>query len=133
MNNFSVGKTLLLAGANPNAMEDGGSSPISFQSLVCGFYIDFYRPARFATDRATLFKRDEPVSQTHLFFAAGNGHHGMMKLLLDYKADPKVQDKYGETPLCWAARYGCVTTVKLLLDGGAIPNSIGDSKQAPLL
>ena len=42
-----------------------------------------------------------------------------MRLLLDKGADFEAKDKWGQTPLSWAAENGHEATVRLLLDKGA--------------
>lgn len=45
-----------------------------------------------------------------------------IRLLLEYGADPNIQNFYGETALWWAARIGNTESVQLLLEHGADPN-----------
>jgi len=54
--------------------------------------------------------------RTPLSSAAGNGHEGIVKLLLGRKdVNPDSPSKYGRTPLSWAARDGHEGIVKVLL------------------
>ncbi|KAJ5364610.1 ankyrin repeat-containing domain protein [Penicillium cataractarum] len=135
---LSVAVALLRAGADPNAMEQGGSSPILFEGLdPTTPKIPPFPKSRDARDlmrkREALMNRAEPGGQTPLFSAAGSGHHSITKILLDHGANPNVKNKYGETALCWAAGLRCEITVRLLLDRGAFPGPVGNSTQAPLL
>ena len=72
-------------------------------SLFGGRYVNPDRPSK--------------SGQTPLSWAAGNGHEGIVKLLLGQKdVNPGAPDtKYGRTPLSWAAGNGHEGIVKLLL------------------
>lgn len=62
---------------------------------------------------------------TPLYRAAVGGHHDIVRLLLEYGADPD-QPSGGEEeglPLCAAACWNHAQTVQALLDGGADPNA----------
>jgi uncharacterized protein len=55
------------------------------------------------------------------------------RLLIRYGADVNyVDDEYRSTPLGYAARWGHVEMVKLLLDSGADPNKSGAPWSTPL-
>lgn len=71
-------------------------------------------------DFVDLDSRDED-GWTPLFWAAENGHEGVVKLLLDTgKVEADLEDEYGDTPLWWAVRNGHEGVVKLLLDIGKV-------------
>lgn len=57
-----------------------------------------------------------------LLDAAQHGHKEIVKLLLETKADPNIQNDDTNTPLILAAKHGHTDIVKLLLDAGANPN-----------
>lgn len=77
-----------------------------------------------------LLKRGLPVDTlsftgngtTALMIAAAGGHTEVMKLLLEAGADPRVQDKRGDSPLMAAVRIGSLDAVNLLLKRGVDPN-----------
>jgi len=54
-----------------------------------------------------------------LHCAAGQGHHGVVELLLSRKADIQAADAEGRTSLHFAARRGHQDIVRILLSGGA--------------
>uniref|UniRef100_A0A8C7ZTU1 Ankyrin 1, erythrocytic b n=1 Tax=Oryzias sinensis TaxID=183150 RepID=A0A8C7ZTU1_9TELE len=65
--------------------------------------------------RAAVLQDD----QTPLHCAARMGHKELVKLLLDYKANPDSATTAGHTPLHIAAREGHIHTIRILLDAGA--------------
>ena len=70
-----------------------------------------------------------------LSWAAGNGHEGVVKLLLGRKdVSPDTPDtEYGRTPLSWAAGNGHEEIVRLLLKRRDVnPNCSNKSGQTPL-
>ncbi|RPA99103.1 ankyrin, partial [Choiromyces venosus 120613-1] len=69
-----------------------------------------------------------------LSLAAGNGHEGVVKLLLGREdVDPNRQDRWGRTALSLAADKGYGGVVKLLLGRESVdPNRPDNSNQTPL-
>jgi cytohesin len=63
---------------------------------------------------------------TPLHFAANKGHAEVARLLLEYGADANAKNKDGFTPLHFAAAFGYAVVARLLLEHGADP-SIGDN------
>jgi len=53
---------------------------------------------------------------TALYWAAGNGHEAVVRLLLEHHADVNAKDSDGATALYEAARYGHEAVVRLLLE-----------------
>ncbi len=60
-----------------------------------------------------------------LQLAAQQGRYALVKILLEYQANPNVLNRVGQTPLSWAARYGHIDIVNLLIAYGAAPNHSG--------
>jgi len=73
--------------------------------------------------------------RTPLSLAAGNGHEGIVRILLGREdVNPETLDtEYGQTPLSWAAKDGRERVVKLLLERKDVnPNSPSKSGRTPL-
>ena len=54
-----------------------------------------------------------------LINASQHGHSEVVRVLLEYGADPNIVDRHGYTPLKWASQGGYVDVVLLLLEHGA--------------
>ncbi|MGL6119167.1 MAG: ankyrin repeat domain-containing protein, partial [Fusobacteriaceae bacterium] len=58
----------------------------------------------------------------------------LVKILLEYKADPNIADPNGSSPLEYAVRYNeNIELLKLLLFSGANPNVQNDQGETPLM
>jgi len=67
-------------------------------------------------------------------WAAQNGHHTTLLLLLDHLARPDQRDRTGRSPLSWAASQGWSTVVETLLAIPSVdPNSRDKGGWTPLL
>ncbi|MCL5104286.1 MAG: ankyrin repeat domain-containing protein [Armatimonadetes bacterium] len=69
---------------------------------------------------------------TPLHHAVAKGHDGLVKLLIDSKADVKARKKDGVTPLHIAAALGHKACAEALLDGGADVNATDAKGRTPL-
>jgi serine/threonine protein kinase len=67
-----------------------------------------------------------------LLEAAEYGDLIKVRIALKKGANPNAKDKYGLTPLHWAASLGHVEIVKLLLERGANPNTKDNKGRTPL-
>jgi hypothetical protein len=67
----------------------------------------------------TDIERTTTSGKTALHIAACEMYPEMVKLLLDFSADPNVRTVYGRTPLMEAAIWGRLENVKYLLSHGA--------------
>ena len=109
---------LLKAGANPNTPIATGETPLMTCSKTGG--TDAVRTL-IAHDAAINAK--EPVqSQTALMWAAAERHPGVVKMLIDAKANLQARTKSGFTALHFAAREGDQESARLLLAAGVSVN-----------
>jgi len=72
----------------------------------------------FLTNKATVDLTDR-FGNTALIFGAANAFPGIVRSLLEAKANPNHQNATGYTPLMHAAMYGKVENCRLLLEAGA--------------
>jgi ankyrin repeat domain-containing protein 50 len=79
-----------------------------------------------------LDSKNSNSGQTPLSYAAGNGYEGIVKLLLEAKADVDAEDDSGRMPLSYAAENGYEGIVKLLLEVKADVNSKYNFDRTPL-
>ena len=57
---------------------------------------------------------NKSIESTPLCKAVRNGHTAVLQILLDGAADPNGADKYGRTPLYWAARKQCEYSTQMI-------------------
>jgi len=111
-------ESLLKAGANPNTPVATGETPLMTCAKTGG--ADAVK-VLIAHDAAVNAK--EPVqNQTALMWAAAERHPGVVKMLIDAKADLQARTKRGFTALHFAAREGDQESVRLLLAAGVSVN-----------
>ena len=109
---------LLKAGANANARESDGSTPLAWAAIRLNPEI----AARLLTAGANPNLTNE-LGIGPLALAIGSGSVAMVSQLLVHHADPNVARENGETPLMTAARMGNAEIMKLLLVRGAAVNA----------
>jgi hypothetical protein len=68
-------------------------------------------------------------NKTPLHYAAECSNMEIARLLLEYGADPHAKDKYGATPLHYAAS---ASVAKLLIERGVDPNVVDNNGETPL-
>ncbi|XP_074273826.1 ribulose bisphosphate carboxylase/oxygenase activase, chloroplastic isoform X2 [Silene latifolia] len=93
--------------------------------------------SRLLKDNPSLLNERNPVmAQTPLHVAAGYNKVEIVKLLLNWKGQEKVEleakNMYGETPLHMAAKNGCNEAAKLLLSHGAFVEAKANDGMAPM-
>jgi len=101
-------RTLLLQGANPNYPHKG----LGKQSR-----------RRYSRRHGT-----DPL----IYMAARRNHVAMVRVLLDFKADPNVTTERQTTPLHWAAEEGFLEVARLLVERGADCNRLDAEGTTPL-
>ena len=132
----STAEMLLSAGANVNALDRDGATPLF---LAC---------ERGKTEfvRLLLSRRANPniaIEGQYTWYpiheACTGLHYDVVRLLLDYNADVNVRDEFGETALHRVVSFGdtesdksCCGLVQLLLDAGADVNAASIKGKTPL-
>jgi uncharacterized protein len=97
------------------------------------YYFKHYDTAAFLMEKGMNPNHMNWREFTLLHDMAHTGDVPKAQLLIQYGADINyVDDEYRSTPLGYAARWGHVAMVKLLLENGANPNKSGDSWSTPL-
>jgi ankyrin repeat protein len=97
------------------------------------YYFKHYETAAFLLDKGMSPNHMNWREFTLLHDMAHTADSSKASLLIRYGADVNyVDDEYRSTPLGYAARWGHVEMVKLLLDSGADPNKSGAPWSTPL-
>lgn len=87
---------------------------------------------------ANVNSRERDMGCAPIHFAAQEGSYEIVKLLIDNGSSPKMKDKFGDTPLHWAAgspwkNKNMQLTVELLIKRGANIAARDDSGMTPLM
>ena len=120
-------QTLLEMGANPNAKDDNGWTPLHWAAQEG--HVDV---VRVLLERGANPNAKDEYGDTPLHNAAQKGHVEIVKLLLERGANPNAKNNYGWTPLHRAAQEGYFNIVELLLERGANPNAKNNDGRTPL-
>ena len=108
--------SLLAEGADPNAQDAEGTSALLYAVNVGGLKLN-----QLLIDRGAdvNVKRTTSYRSTALMEAAGRNNVALAKILIDNGADINIRDTFGDPAINWAAYYGHIEYVDLLLESGA--------------
>lgn len=107
-------KRILNEGADVNATEGGGNTP-----LMEAAYYDNYEAMELFLEKGADIHRKNGYEQTALHLAANSGNTECIKLLLEMGSEIDEKDSEGKTPLILAAENDYPESVKFLLEKGA--------------
>jgi ankyrin repeat protein len=119
--NTEIVAALLAAGADVNAGDDSGKTPLHLASSGKGTRqnateANFHAIFRTLIEHKADINRKDNYKRTPLHDAALRGEKTLSELLLNHGADVNVPDETGDTPLHDAIFYGSKDVVRLLLD-----------------
>ena len=121
-------KLLIEAGANVNAKENDGRTP-----LMCAADKGHSEIVKLLIENGADVNAKNNYGHTSLMCAAGKGHTEIVKLLIEKGANVNAKNNYGRTPLMYAADEGHTETVKLLIEKGADVNAKDKDGRTPLM
>ncbi|OAY53757.1 protein CbxX, chromosomal isoform X1 [Manihot esculenta] len=111
------------------------SKPLTIHAFAhSGDLLSFQKLLR--ANPSLLNERNPVMAQTPLHVSAGNNRAEIIKFLLDWRGEEKVEleakNMYGETPLHMAAKNGCNDAARLLLAHGAFVEAKANNGMTPL-
>jgi hemoglobin len=124
---------LLRLGADPNATDGGGHTPLYSVGNECALPRGGNVVRALVRAGATVDAHDGAKHCTALHMAARRGNADVAEALLDCGADIESRDSHGDTPLRRSVNCGKTTVAALLLARGADLHSKGSKGLTPLL
>ena len=119
VNNFSEVKALVYNGADINAANIYGDTPLHYLAGSGDYNPDRLDTARFLIENGASVNARDREGNTPLHKAAENGFYGLVDLLIKKGAIIDMRNFYGYTPLDLAMIWGRGDTVRLLQKYGA--------------
>lgn len=128
---LAVVELLLLLGANSNAVDQAGRTPLYYVGNECNRESGGNIVRVLVQGGADVNVHDGLKHCTALHMATRRGNISVAEALLDCKADIEVRDKLGDTPLRRAVNCGKTEMVAFLLSRGADAHAKGSRGLAP--
>jgi ankyrin repeat protein len=116
--NVAQVRALIAEGADPNAAEPDGTTPLHWAA-----HLQDVEATRLLLGAGAVANTSNRYGVRPLSLAAVGGHPDVVRALLDAGANPNSSLPEGETALMTAARSGSLDAVELLLEAGADPNA----------
>jgi truncated hemoglobin YjbI len=131
--NTEMVEMLLRLGADPNARDGGGHTPLYSVGNECRVEGGAQVVRALVQAGASVDAADGVKRTTPLHMAARRGNVEVAQALLDCGASIEACDSAGETPLRRAVNCDKVEVARLLLERGADPDSPGSKRLTPRL
>jgi ankyrin len=113
--NAAMAAALLKAGADPNAARVSGETPIMTAARTGSAEI----VKLLASSGADVNAAEKTRRQTALMWAVAERHVGVVRVLLEHRADVHARSSSGFMPLLFASQQGDLEAARLLLAAGA--------------
>ena len=123
----------LAAGADPNARDDKGRTPLIYAGLMCDTKERLAGIVRALLDAGADVNATDDNGVTPLMYIPRQDSVEAIRMLLDAGADVNATDDEGMTPLMYIAGDGLAESVRMLLDAGADVNAADDDGMTPLM
>lgn len=134
-----VVRRLLKHGARVDAADRDGWLPIHAASqnghvAVLDLLLEAHRMKKVSIDMASSNDGPEPRGVTSLHLACRENHVEVARRLLEAGAHPRARTCSNATPLHFAAGFGCVETVRLLVNKvGSLAGESAEAKEAAII
>jgi ankyrin repeat protein/truncated hemoglobin YjbI len=128
---LAIVELLLRLGADPNAVDQAGRTPLYYVGNECNRESSSNIVRMLVHGGADVHAHDSLKHCTALHMAARRGNIRVAEALLDCKANIEARDKLGDTPLRRAVNCGKTEMVAFLLSRGADAHAKGNKGLAP--